>query len=346
MAQNRIGGPGLGLPYPQSLYPTSLIGAAPQAATNVIALAPGEALPIPPGDWMVTGAPMQFLDPVTNQWTFVGGATAVNEGYVHSDGQNHRVINPNQIVNAASITGAGSGYTPATPPTVTPSAGGSTYTPIIGGAVSLAVLPGTYSGVATATATGTGTVATITFAAQTVAPVVGNYVTIAGVTPTAFNGTYQITASSTTSVSFASTATGPQTVAGTMTTGYGYGYSMAPMVFISAPPSPGVQATATATINSAGIVTGVTVQAAGAGYNAVPTVMLQPNPYDPNFGSIVPATVTPSLTGAGTLTGLLVNWGGSPQGSAPTLALSGTATAGPTGFLTASTVLTAYLQPL
>lgn len=62
-------------------------------------------------------------------------------------------------------------------------------------------------------ASGTGTVATVTFAGSTVVPV-GSTVLIAGVTPSGYNGSYVVTASSAGSVSFASSATGAQTVAG------------------------------------------------------------------------------------------------------------------------------------
>mgnify|MGYP001611893250 FL=1 len=65
----RIAGPGLGLPLPQQLYPTALYNMPPDAATNRIALAPGDTLPIPAGDWFVNLGQycvLQFLDPVTN----------------------------------------------------------------------------------------------------------------------------------------------------------------------------------------------------------------------------------------------------------------------------------------
>ncbi|MEK7100902.1 MAG: hypothetical protein AAB921_02270, partial [Patescibacteria group bacterium] len=70
---------------------------------------------------------------------------------------------------------------------------------------------------ATTVTSGTSTVATITFATQTtVIFPVGSTVIIAGVTPTGYNGTYQVTAATTSTVSYASTATGAQTVAGTI----------------------------------------------------------------------------------------------------------------------------------
>jgi hypothetical protein len=75
------------------------------------------------------------------------------------------------------------------------------------------------STIATTGASGTGATATITFATQASAPSVGTRVTISGVTPTGYNGTYTVTASSTTSVSYASATTGSQTVAGTIAIG-------------------------------------------------------------------------------------------------------------------------------
>jgi hypothetical protein len=76
------------------------------------------------------------------------------------------------------------------------------------------------TGVATTAVTASGNIATIsitTAAASGIFPV-GSWITVAGVTPTAYNGTWQVTASSIGSVSFYSTtATGsPQTVAGTV----------------------------------------------------------------------------------------------------------------------------------
>jgi hypothetical protein len=70
---------------------------------------------------------------------------------------------------------------------------------------------------ATTGASGTGTVATLTFGALASAPyIVGSSITVAGVTPAGYNGTYSVTACTTASVSYASTTTGAQTVAGTI----------------------------------------------------------------------------------------------------------------------------------
>lgn len=72
----------------------------------------------------------------------------------------------------------------------------------------------------TTSTSGTGTVATVSWAtALAYAPPVGSQVIITGVTPTGYNGTYTVTASTTTSVSFASSTTGVQSIAGVIQTG-------------------------------------------------------------------------------------------------------------------------------
>lgn len=71
--------------------------------------------------------------------------------------------------------------------------------------------------VATLTAAGSAGVATLTYATTTV-PIfpIGSAITVAGMTPAGYNGTWTVTACTATSVSFASAATGAQTVAGTI----------------------------------------------------------------------------------------------------------------------------------
>ena len=69
---------------------------------------------------------------------------------------------------------------------------------------------------ATTAASGAAGTATISFAAQAFAVPAGSKVTISGVTPTGYNGTYTVTASTTSSVSFANATTGAQTIAGTI----------------------------------------------------------------------------------------------------------------------------------
>jgi hypothetical protein len=71
--------------------------------------------------------------------------------------------------------------------------------------------------VVTTGASGTGSTATITFADTGINffPI-GSSITVIGLTPTGYNGTYTVTASTTTSASYASSTTGSQTVAGSV----------------------------------------------------------------------------------------------------------------------------------
>jgi hypothetical protein len=58
-------------------------------------------------------------------------------------------------------------------------------------------------------ASGTGSVATLTFTTQNTAPyVVGQTITVAGMTPSGYNGTYVLTAATTSSISYANATTG------------------------------------------------------------------------------------------------------------------------------------------
>lgn len=73
---------------------------------------------------------------------------------------------------------------------------------------------------AIAAASGNGTTATLTFSAQAAAPFeVGAQITVAGITPIEYSGTYTVTACTTTSVSYANATTAAQTIAGTVKMG-------------------------------------------------------------------------------------------------------------------------------
>lgn len=133
----RINGPGNGLPYPQGLYPSELNYAPPDSPTNRIALAPGDTLPIPAGDWFVNLGQynvLQFLDPVTNMWS-MGPNAAWNGGhqFVVSDGFNVRVANLTGCPISASVTNYGAGGYVQSTTTITPTPGNSTWLPIVGG---------------------------------------------------------------------------------------------------------------------------------------------------------------------------------------------------------------------
>lgn len=89
-----------------------------------------------------------------------------------------------------------------------------------GSAAGSAPLKLNYNSITTTGASGTGTVSTITFASQPKIPFeVGGTVTISGVTPSGYNGTYTVTAATLIAVSYANTTTGSQTVAGIAETG-------------------------------------------------------------------------------------------------------------------------------
>lgn len=104
----------------------------------------------------------------------------------------------------------------------------------------------------------------------------------------------------------------------------GASYTMAPLVLIPSPPSPGIAATAAATI-SAGTVASVSLTNTGAGYTSIPAAVILPNPGDPNVATITQAAVTLGTVGSGTLTGCLVTNPGAAQAGAvaPTLTVGG-----------------------
>lgn len=99
----------------------------------------------------------------------------------------------------------------------------------------------------------------------------------------------------------------------------GKNYTYPPLIVLSAPPAPGVQATATCTI-SAGAINAVTIVNQGAGYTNAPTISVINDPRDTTGTG---AQLTCLTTGAGTVTAILVTNNGTPVTSAPTLTFSG-----------------------
>lgn len=135
-----LGGPGLGLPLPQNLYPSELGNAPYDTGSNVLGLAPGEAFVIPAGTWFVnTGmyCVIQFNDPILGTWNLSPNA-AWNGGwqYVKSDGFNFRVANLLGCPIDATVSALGSAYVQATT-TISVTPGNSTWLPIIGGALAV-----------------------------------------------------------------------------------------------------------------------------------------------------------------------------------------------------------------
>lgn len=261
-----LSGQGLGLPFPTALYPLNIPGVTPfTAPTNAVSLGPASTVTIPAGPWIVsvTGAvsALQWLNPVTQQWTNLLGPGAAWATLVRSDGFSFRVNNLSTSFYGALITAAGTNYVQAST-TVTPGTGNSTWQAVVGGAL------------------------------------------------------------------------GAFTIVGTG----GSGYTKPPLVFIPAPPPPGVAATATAAL-TAGSVSAITIRTAGAGYLSPPPVLLVTDPTDPS-AAIVPAAATVALTGAGTITAILLVNAGQGLATAPTLAVGGVGT-GATATTNPATVVAA-----
>jgi hypothetical protein len=82
-------------------------------------------------------ANVQRLDPASGVWRYSGDGGIISAP-IYFDGSTTRIANTTGCAVAALVVGGGTGYTAA--PTVTPSAGGSVWVPIIGGAVSTAAV--------------------------------------------------------------------------------------------------------------------------------------------------------------------------------------------------------------
>ena len=110
--------------------------------SNIVSLNQSQAYLVPSGWFGVKPGKyttLQLFDPITLMWRSVGGGPI--DGmieYGQSDGVNWRLANQTGCAVGALITNAGSGYTSA--PLVTPSAGGSIWRAIIGGAVNTTVV--------------------------------------------------------------------------------------------------------------------------------------------------------------------------------------------------------------
>ena len=129
-----IGGAGIPLPYPASNY-----GYAPFGGTNEITLPAASSYIIPAGQWYIVPGIYTFiqaLDPVTNVWFDIADNTTYAPTVLNSDGVNFRLANLTGTVVGAVMTNNGTGYSASSPPTVTVSAGSSTWSAVVGGAVS------------------------------------------------------------------------------------------------------------------------------------------------------------------------------------------------------------------
>lgn len=134
---NWIAGPGQPLPTNGPIYPAQLFNAPPTQNTYSFTLPVGGAIPIPCGDWLITynqaTTAIEWYDAVSTQWLNLIVGTGAGDR-ISSDGFNIRVRQQGLVATGGSVTAAGSGYVQATT-TITPSAGNSTWMPIIGGKV-------------------------------------------------------------------------------------------------------------------------------------------------------------------------------------------------------------------
>lgn len=291
-----LAGAGQGLQYPQGLYPSGLLNGAPAGNTNDFTLAPGQALPVPAGRYVLTpGAygSVQYLDPVTNVWTLLRDNNNNAGTYnIWSDGYNVRVANLTGCVVGGVVTSGGNNAYVAATTTVTPSTGTSTWTPIVGGAVN-----------ATVSITAVGAAYTIAPEVFIDAPPVG------GLQATAISAISSGTVTSITIVN------------------QGAGYTVAPLITIlPSPYDPNftsgttaiTNATALCSLTGAGSLTGVlltnsgapvattmslTVAGAGATATVVPLFLT----------TVTGVSVTTAGTGYGTFTAITTIGGGNTQ---------------------------------
>lgn len=141
-----LSGPGIGLPVPQNLYPTELYNAPYDSPTNKIVLAPGQQIPIPAGDWIISMGGylvIQYFDPISGTWTYAAGS-AHNRGMnlITSDGFNVRIANLTGCPVGAVVTAYGTAWVQSSTTIAVTGGGGSTWAPIVGGQLSASITTG------------------------------------------------------------------------------------------------------------------------------------------------------------------------------------------------------------
>jgi len=109
--------------------------------SNAVSLAAGQVWPLPAGWYETKPGPftvLQMFDPITGIWRTIGaGSTGASLERIYSDGSNYRLSNQSGCAVGAVVTTAGGTFTAA--PSVTPSAGGSKWVAILGGAINTTI---------------------------------------------------------------------------------------------------------------------------------------------------------------------------------------------------------------
>ena len=144
MAFPRLGGSGIPLSVASGLVP-NFAGTPPVAVglTNLIQLAASQIFNLPAGTYMVIPGPytcLEFLEPVTNVWRTINAENGLQPIVLDSDGGNFRLANLTGTPVGGLITNAGSGLTNGFGTVaITPSAGGSVWQSVVGGAINSSV---------------------------------------------------------------------------------------------------------------------------------------------------------------------------------------------------------------
>lgn len=154
MAISRMGATGLPLASPLRKPVARAGGASLPMRSNLLHLLPSQTFLVPSGQFIISLGNytfLQVLDPVSQTWRTIDTSLSAHT-LVHSDGTNYRLANLTGCPIGGVVTTVGSGYTDgvyvngvkndgsgATGLSFTASAGGSTWTTVIGGALNTSV---------------------------------------------------------------------------------------------------------------------------------------------------------------------------------------------------------------
>lgn len=137
-----IAGTGQPAPLPMNLYPSELMGAPLDAPTNYITLNAGDAMAIPAGSnqyLLDLGLylTLEYNDPISGVWrTTPDCAFRTGPFHMQTDGVSKRIANRLGCPMSAIVSGGGTGFSQLTA-TITANVGGSTWQPVVGGALSV-----------------------------------------------------------------------------------------------------------------------------------------------------------------------------------------------------------------